>query len=231
MRYWYLGLVALALVALWVGFESRSRTDPVVIRTHDVSPALAAEVESAVNSLLVRPNEYGHEYGRARMISADLMAVSAPESLQAGIAKVIDQLESSTQAEPARIRAHVWLVSGTPAPSVQVPGEAAALAGVLEQVSAVAGAKRYEVLDYVQSAFRSGARGSVHGGDLSGQVDAIVRGERIAARVELSSRASGNRNIQTEIDFKIGETVLLAQTGQGDQDEGVRLFIVRVETF
>ncbi len=231
MRYWYLGLVALALGAFWIGLQTRSEPGPVVIRTYLVSPSSAAEVESSVNTLLLRAKEQGGTFGRARMVSANLMAVSAPETMQSGIADVIGQLEAAPERETVRIRIHIWLVAGTPAASVQFDENAVILKDTLEQASAFAGAKRYEVLDYVQSAFRSGARASVHGGDLGGEVEAIVRGERIAARLELLSRSAQNRRIETEIDFKVGETVLLAQTGNGGQDGEVRLFIVRAETF
>lgn len=207
--------------------------NPNVIVTYEVPDGTAREVESVINSLLA-PGGDGDRIGRARVLPNGLIVVSAPVAVQPGIEEFIDELRSRPAGEEQRIRLHYWLLRGTPTGAGQVAADLRDIEAPLLDLASAAGPMRFERLDYAQQVMTSGGRAGVEGGVFNGNAEAAARGPRIALDLHLNA-PSLRSHVRTQMDLKDGETVVLAQMGdgraEGAEPGAVHVYVVRAETF
>ena len=207
--------------------------NPTTIVTYEVAPGTENQIESVINSLL-GVGEDGERIGRARVLPNRMVVVSAPAAVHAGIDALVKKLVETPIEDSQRIRMHYWLVRGVPEIGAELPSSLSQIADALNDTAETAGFMRFEKLDYVQHSLRSGANASVSGGILHGRVEAATVGGRISLNLSLGAAQSGGQ-LQTEMDLKSGETIVLAQMGSREQQEtvskSVHLFVIRAEAF
>ncbi len=232
MQNWILGVLVVGLLIVTALTTCQPQpmegSDPIVLKTYAVDRDNADHVQSVLEQMLV-PGREG-KIGRAQIIGEGLVAVTAPVSFHGGIQGLVREISRESLPPPARVRMHYWLVSATASDQSRADPSLASLDGALQGVSESLGPQRFELVDYVQHAVRSGTRSTVTGSLLEGRTTVAVRGERVAADVRLRAVAEAH-GFESELDFQAGETIVLATTGRNQSQGSTLVFIVRAELF
>lgn len=210
--------------------ESHDGRDPMVLEVYPVGSGMGDQIESALDYLL-SGSVSENRIGSVQSLPNGHIAVSAPASMQPGIAALIEQVAESGPAETRQIRIHQWLIEGTAAERTSLPSNLASLEAELRDVASSAGDMVFERLDTSQHITLDGKPLEFTGKLLNSTLRARIVNKSVL--VDISTRAPMLGRVNTEFSVKSGQSLVIAQLGKReseDQDaEKLIIFIFRAE--
>jgi len=227
-------LAALVLAAT-VGSCTRSlpvspSTDEVVIQTYAVPEGIdAADLVSDLRRSLQRGEE---ALGSVSLYPGGSLAVTAPASVQAGVAGLIATIAQAAPStrEPAKmVTVHYWALIARPVSKEggQVDGTLAHVTGlqpVLHEIMAAQGSLQFDLLEQLQLV-AADSRAQARGRRM--QVEQRVvsgNGQPTMADIQIqlgSERGGIAHSVQTRVVLDPGRFVVLAQSGYKDVDRAL----------
>ncbi len=193
-------------------------TNDMVLQSYSVPDGYAGIMASALTRALFVG---GDAVGRVIETPDGQIIVVAPESVQTGVERLIDQLNDSKPPlrTPTNIRMDYWLVYGhrVEAPTTEVP--APALADTLAAVQQAEGPMSFELHAHkvLTSLDEEEARISSQGLFIEQEASWNSAGGTITAEVSID--AKGGTGMRTDIRLKPGQVVVLGEVADIDGDQ------------
>jgi hypothetical protein len=208
--------------------------ETTVLRSYDVRPEIAREVEGALMTALSPGN--GFPYGRVNLSPSGQLLVIAPPSIQKGVEQILNEVASRKPAATPSIRFEAWLVTASPGAPADSPG-LKEIEPALHAVEQSRGPARFELLEKLSTQTQSGQTSNVRGERASLSVTGSLRRDSkdqpvVAASVLLSTNASHGDaapSIKAQTEVRPGELLVLGQSGlsEGAVTDRALYYIVR----
>lgn len=226
-------LVTVVLVAAqhWHGSEATT------LRSYEVRPEIAHEVQSALTSALDSGNPSA-PYGRVTLSPSGQLLVAAPPSIQTGVEQILKDVASHKLTATPSIHYEAWLVAG----SSGTPTDAANLKEILPALHAVeqsTGATHFELLEKLSTQTQSGHDSEVQGRMAQLRVTGSLRRDDkdqplITAALRMQLFPTPGRNvfgpppdIRAQTELRPGELLVLGQSSLPDAtDQNRSLFYI-----
>lgn len=182
---------------------------PLVLRSYKAPEGQEERLTATLRELIARGDD---AQGRVVRGPNAQILVAAPESLQGGVASLLQEISSAAQAAPRTIQLRYWLVLGQPAASPAPRGPrlqelAAALDGVVE----AEGPMRFTLLEKLTLQSMDGEFARAQGRLLETEHNAAAASEGVLANIDLE--VTGGHKLQTRVALQPGQTVVLSQSG------------------
>ncbi len=214
---WFVIGLVLATAGLFAAQHWRA-PETTVLRSYDVRPEIAKEVEGALTTALSPAN--GFPYGRVNLSPTGQILVIAPPSIQEGVEQILKDVASRKPAATPSIRFEAWLVTASPGAAGDSPDlkEVEPALRALEQSK---GAARFELLEKLSTQAQSGQNSSVRGERASLSVTGSLRRDGkdqpvVAALLMLNANTSHGEaapSIKAQTELRPGELLVLGQSG------------------
>ena len=204
--------------------ESHDSQDPLVLEVYPASTGMAGQIESALAYLLAG-SARENRTGIVTVLPNGHIAVSAPASMQPGIAALIEQIAESEPEPPSQVRIRQWLVEATPAKNVMIPDNLASLEKPLTNTTALTGPLSFKRLEQVEFRVLEGRQGRINGKmlDVSAQARQIVS-DTILLRMQIRSRPTGSY-LETDMSVNSGERVVMGMVENREQEAMLMLVL------
>lgn len=210
------------------GSEATSVREPLVVDVYSVAPGMGDQIESSLGYLL-SGGENGT--GKVTTLPNGHIAVSAPESMQPGIAELVKKIAESGPVETRQVRIRQWLIEGSPAEQTTFPETLASLEAELRDLAATAGNMAFERLDTSQHIVLDGKHSNLTSKLLNSSLRARIEAGRILA--DVSTRAPRLGRVNTEFSVESGQRLVLAQVGkpdaEGEDTDKLIIFVFQAE--
>jgi hypothetical protein len=224
-----LACVALGAVLLFAAGRLREH-DPVTLQTYEVAPEIASELRSALTSAFLR--EPLMPLGRVNLLPNGRLLVTAPESLQAGVRRLIREIGAKGPGPTPAIRFETWIVAATPGALAQPSADLAEIEPALAVIRRNKGELRFSLLEKLSTVARAGHEGSeVRGASARMEVQATLRnagGDQpvVAAKLEIAVQETWGRpgsgvSLEAQTELRPGELLVVGQSS-GPQDTAGR---------
>jgi hypothetical protein len=193
MLWFAIGLAVIAVAIFLLQLQIGLRRDSVTIRSYPVAPEIAGEMRSALADALTTTSKDGAALGRVSLTADGHLLVTAPESVQRGVAKLLAEVAANKPAPTPAIHFEMWLVSavpGTASPSDNGPG-LAEIGPALADIQKSRGPLKFELTEKLALTARAGADdGEIQGAHFGMRVTPTVRRDAkgdpvIAARISV----------------------------------------------
>lgn len=221
--FWFVAgaAVAVALVTVLAQRRSTDENQPLIVRSYEVKPEIAQEMRVALESAIALGRN-NHPVGHVTLSPNGRLLVTAPESVQRGVASILEEVAHQELTPTPSINFEVWLVSAQSG----VPNADAAVAEVepaLTEIAKIKGATRFDIWEKLSTRVRAGQRSKISGMHASMMVVPSMRRSgtaepMIAAEVEIVSNprrspSAGDARIGTQVELRPGELLVLGQSG------------------
>lgn len=206
--------------------EATDRREPLVLEVYPVSRGMADQIESSLGFLLS-----GDEVGssRVRTLPNGHIAVSAPASMQPGIATLIEQISESGPVVKRQVRIRQWLIQGAPAEETTIPSNLASLEAELRDFASSAGDMAFERLDTAQHIMLDGKRSNVSSKLLNSSLRTRIEGDRVL--VDINTRAPMLGRLDTEFSAAPGQSLVMAKLekpgNEGQESDKIVIFVIQ----
>ena len=156
--------------------------------------------------------------------------VLAPESVQAGVKTLVDNLKASPVKAPGTVRIDYWVVTGTAGQSGALPAALNEVAAALKEVEHNDGPMNFTLVEKLSVSTLSNERGSVEGRDTRiDQFASVVDGD-VVADLDIARLTVGQK-LRTRVRIKPGVIAALGSAGMATHDSNATpatiYFIVR----
>lgn len=193
-------------------------TNDVVLESYSVPAGYAGLMSSALSrALFVGENAVG----RVIETPDGQLIVVAPQSVQVGVKRLIDQLVASQPPlrTPVNIKLDYWLVWGTRAETPTTEAPVPALADTLAAVQQAEGPMRFELYAHkvLTSMDDEQARISAQGLFIEQEASWDPVGAVVTAEVAID--AAGGTGMRTEVRLSPGQVVVLGEVADIDGDQ------------
>ncbi len=216
---WVVAAVLMFIAAYF--FFTRLRDDPVVLQTYSVPSEIAHEVQNALAGALWR-GETTSPLGRVTALPNGNLLVTAPESVQKGVSRIIHDITENKPGPTPTIGFEMWVVTAAPGEGSQVPDGLTEVAPALGAIQKAKGPLKFELLEKVSTAARAGGDQSrVTGAQTNMEVQASLRtaGENkqvVAAELRLGVSGFGwNSSLRAQSEMRPGELLVVGQSALG----------------
>lgn len=215
-----MSLLGLALFAL--GCVPPAETHPFppgqVLETYAVPEGYSGLMEQALTRVLF----FGDEpVGRVIQAPDGRLIVVAPESVQEGVARLVEQLNAAQPAPrtPANIRIDYWLLHGRRAEAASTEAPAPALAATMAAIQQAEGPMDFELYAHkvLTSVDDERARLSSPGLEIEQYATWDAAGKTINAEVGID--AAGGSGARTAVQVASGQVVVLAEVADLADDQ------------
>ncbi len=200
--------------------------EPPVIKVYPASESMADGIESALRVLLS-----GGEVraGAVRALPNGHIAVSAPASMQPGIAELIERIAGSGPMMKRQVRIKQWLIEGAPAEQTAIPSNLAPLEAELRDFAISAGDMAFQRLDTSQHIMLDGRPSVASSKLLNSSFQTRIEGDRIF--VAIITQAPMLRRLETEFSAASGQRQVLAQLERPERDaqEKIIVFVIQAD--
>jgi hypothetical protein len=202
-------------------------TNDMVLQSYSVPEGYAGIMASALSRSMAIGDE---KVGRVIETPDGQIIVVAPESVQAGVSKLIDQLNDSKPPlrTPTNIRMDYWLVHGTRAEAASTTYPAPVLAETLDAVQQAEGPMDFALYAHkvLTSLDEERARISSDGLFIEQEASWSAAGGAITAEVAID--AAGGTGMRTDIRLQPGQVVVLGEVADiaGDQPFDTLYYII-----
>jgi hypothetical protein len=197
------------------------RSDPLVLQNYEVPTDIAEEVRAALAGALYQ-GDIMPPLGRATLMPNGRLVVSAPASVQRGVARIIHDITENKPGPTPTIGFEVWAVAATPGGAAQASAGLAELESALEVIRKAKGPMNFELLEKLSTTARSGAQDSnIRGAVSKMQVRASLRNAEddkpvVAAKIQI--RVSVNpgdpeASLEAQTEMRPGELLVIGQSG------------------
>ncbi len=202
-------------------------TNDMILEAYTVPEGYAGLMSSA----LTRAMFVGKEaVGRVIETPDGQIIVVAPESVQQGVKRLIDQLNASRPAlrTPTNIRIDYWLIHGhrVEAPTTEVP--APILAETLAAVQQAEGPMRFELYAHKVLTSLDEEDAHISSDGLFIQQEASWSSTGGAITAEIGIEAKGGSGVNTELRLAPGQVVVLGEVADitGDQSYDTLYYVI-----
>lgn len=220
------GAMVFVLAALLLGGCHRASPDAPTLSTHQVPPARAEAIATAINQTLMQ-GDNAPWLGRAEVAAPGTLVVRAPASLQPSIAAAIAQLQGAETAAPVQLQVEAWWVTET-ADAAPLPAD---LGEVATTLGIDAGALRLR--DRVELGVATGGRPANANGEwMLVSARAYGQGETFALDLRISpsrmpdGRVGAPLQYEGEVLARPGEFIVL--TSRPNAAEGAEALVLRI---
>ncbi len=230
---WFVIGVVLATAGLFAAQHGRG-PEATVLRSYDVRPEIAKEVEGALTTALSPVN--GFPYGRVNLSPSGQLLVVAPPSIQQGVEQILKEVASRKPAATPSIRFEAWLVTASPGAPTDSPS-LTEIEPALRAVEQSKGSAHFELLEKLSTQTQAGQNSSVQGERTSLSVTGSLRRDSkdqpvIAALVVLNTHISHGGpppSIKAQTELRPGELLVLGQSSlsEGADADRALYYIVR----
>jgi hypothetical protein len=223
-----MSLLGIALLALGCATPETHPLPPgQVLETYAVPEGYAALMEQALTRALF----FGDEpVGRVIQSPDGRVIVVAPESVQEGVRRLVDQLNAAQPAPrtPANIRIDYWLLHGRHAETATTEAPASALAGTVAAIQQSEGPMAFELYAHkvLTSVDDQRAHLSSPGLEIEQYATWDAAGRTINAEVGID--AAGGSGARTAVQVASGQVVVLAEVADlaGDQPWDTLYYVI-----
>jgi hypothetical protein len=229
-------------IGVMLATQSWRGSEAVVLRSYEVKPEIAMEVSNALRTTLAGGKD-GVPYGQVTLSPSGQLLVTAPPSVQQGVAKILEDVASRKPASTPTIRFEAWLVAASPGDGIDSPN-IKELESALRAVEESRGSMRFELLEKLSTQVRSGQRSEIQGQRSTMEVATSLRRDSkdqplIAARIELhllnfapgyfNPGGGGGPGLEAETEMRPGELLVVGQSSLSDKSAPDRelYYIVR----
>jgi hypothetical protein len=191
---WFvIGLVVAG--AAFMAIRRGDTSDPYTVRSYFVAPEVAHETKTALTEAL-GASANGPGLGQVTLASDGRLLVSARESIQSQVARILADVAAKKPTPTPSIHFEVWMVSATSAgggPPKEVPA-LQEIDSVLDGIRKSKGPLRFDLVEKLALQTRAGAD------------DVEIQGARSSLRVTSTVRtdASGQPVIGAKISLRVG---------------------------
>ena len=190
------------------------------LQIYEVPQGTAGDLRTALARVLGNVNDAKEPAtGRVTVTPDGRMVVLAPEKVQAGVRAIVEQVSKRPSVPPARIDMNYWFVLAKkipPADKAELPVELAEIKPALDELVRTQGPMQFRTLEHLKNSTIAGEHGRVDNGEsVSASHDVSTTSGVVLARVSLNT---GRRNIDTTVQLKPGQLVVLGQSGWKDKD-------------
>jgi hypothetical protein len=243
---WLATGVVLAIGVMLATQGWRGSPEAAVLRSYEVKPEVAVEISNALRMALSTGKD-GAPYGQVTLSPNGQLLVTAPPSVQQGVAKILEDIATRKPPSTPTIRFEAWLVAAAPGERVDSPN-LKELEPALRAVEESKGSMRFELLEKLSTQVRSGQRSEIQGQRSTMEVNTSIRRDSkdqpvIAARIELqllpSSAGEFNSSnvftpgrgsgLEAQTEMRPGELLVVGQSSLSDKSAPDRelYYIVR----
>jgi hypothetical protein len=232
-------VLAMAVVLATQGWRG---SEAVVLSSYEVKPEIAEEISNALRATLAGGKD-GVPYGRVTLSPSGELLVTAPPSVQKGVAKILEDIASQQPTPTPTIRFEAWLVAASPGDRVDSPN-LKELEPALRAVEESRGSMRFELVEKLSTQVRSGQNSEIQGQRSTMEVNTSLRRDSkdqplIAARVELhllnfspgyfNPTGQGGPGLEAQTEMRPGELLVVGQSSLSDKSAPERelYYIVR----
>jgi hypothetical protein len=227
---WFaIGAIVVAAAIVLLQRQNGLRPESPTIRSYAVAPEIAGEMRSALAEALSTTTERG----RVSLTSDGRLLVTAPESLQSGVASILSDVAAKQPAPTPSIHFEIWLVSATPGTATKSengPG-LMELSPVFVDLRKSQGPLQFDLIEKVALQVRAGNDDSaIQGAYFGMHVAPTVRHDSkgdpvIAARInlEINPPFSGPgipRSLKALAELRPGQLLVLGQSGLPGKPNG-----------
>ena len=215
-----LAVVMFAYVTLIRPFWEASRGGTTVMRSYVVHGDHAREVQVALQSAL-RTGDGEQFLGRVTLAPNGQLIVTAPESIQRGVTKLLDDVLAVSPGPTPTIKLEAWFVRGGHVESesdARLTEIQPALAAIVE----AQGEQQFQLIEKLTLHSRAGHHGSVDGMQTKLLAEPTVRRAGkdqavISSSVELRVDRV-NAQLGVDVELTPGELLVLGQSAYADGD-------------
>jgi hypothetical protein len=226
-----MGAAALGVVAVLVWSAGCGVTDaaaeqrePVVLETYKVPQGLESDVRSMLHTVMGGSES---PVGRVTSGPGGTIVVVAPESLHAGVERLIAELAAlDAPAQPVPVELTYWFVVGRPVPDLPAghrtaPGsKLEVLAPVLEEIAQSQGPMEFRLLERLELASMGEIHATLSGTMARVQQRALVVQDNVVADLQINVVGLGG--VETRVKLKPEQFLVLGQSGYRDPSSSER---------
>jgi hypothetical protein len=250
---WFaIGAIVLAVAIFLLQLQIGLHRDSVTIRSYPVTPEIAGEMRSALYDALNNSSKDGAQLGRVTLTADGRLLVTAPESAQRDVQRILAEVAANKPEPTPAIRFDVWLVSAAlrpAAPSDSGPG-LVEVGPALADIQKVQGPMHFELIEKLALQARAGNEDSqIQGAHFGMRITPTVRHDSkgepvIAARINVEMITGGGMpsftnnyslpgslRVQTEVRpgqlLVIGQSSLPVRPGANPTPDTQEFYIVR----
>jgi len=199
----------------------------MVLEAYSVPVGYAGIMASALSRSMAIGTE---KVGRVIETPDGQLIVVAPQSVQVGVSRLIDQLNTSKPPirTPTNIRMDYWLVHGTRAAEPSTAYPAPALAETLDAVQHAEGPMHFELFAHKVLTSLDEQKARISSDGLFIEQEASWNSAGGAITAEVSIDATGGTGMRTDIRLQPGQVVVLGEVADiaGDQPFDTLYYIV-----
>lgn len=215
---WILAMF-LAIGAVVLGAK-RLQSDPVSLETYSAPPEIAGEVRSALSAALAG-NPALKPLGRVTLMPNGRLVVTAPQSIQRGVRRIIDDIIQNKPAPTPTIGFDVWVVTATPGAAVTA-ADLAEVEPALAVIRESRGPLAFALLEKLSTKARSGEEEShVRGKNAELEVGASLRkgtnnDSLVAAKLRVVVwQGKTPMHLEAHTEIRPGELLVAGQSALG----------------
>lgn len=205
----------------------------LVLRSYEVPNGGAQQLRGSLKDLFWfggDAKDASKFVGRVDVSPDGRLLVLAPESVQAGVKTLVDNLKASPVKAPGTVRIDYWVVTGTAGQSGALPAALNEVAAALKEVEHNDGPMNFTLVEKLSVSTLSNERGSVEGRDTRiDQFASVVDGD-VVADLDIARLAVGQK-LRTRVRIKPGVIAALGSAGMATHDSNATpatiYFIVR----
>jgi hypothetical protein len=215
---WFVIGVVLATGGLLAIQSWRAPPEYMTLRSYEVRPEIATEVDAALSSALAFPVSSGH----VTLSPSGQILVTATPSVQKGVEQILREVASRKPAATPSIRFEAWLVTASAGEPIGSPN-LKEVEPALRELERSRGPTRFELLEKLSTQARSGQNSDVLGEHATMAVTGSLRRDSkdqplIVALLKLSLHPSHPGPpgplpaINAETELRPGELLVLGQS-------------------
>lgn len=214
-----LAVVVFAYATLIRPFWEASRGGTPVMRSYVVHGDLADEVRAALESALLTGD--GKQFlGRVTLAPNGQLIVTAPESIQRGVTKLLDDVLQVSPGPTPSIKLEAWFVRAGMGDGPADP-RLAEIQPALAAIGEAQGASQFQLIEKLTLHSRAGHTGSVDGIQTQLRAEPTVRRsgqtQVVASTVELRVDRAG-AELGVDVELTPGELLVLGQSAFAEGD-------------
>jgi hypothetical protein len=222
-------------IGVMLATQGQRGPETAVLRSYEVKPEIAVEVSNALRTAL-GPGTTAT--GQVTLSPSGQLLVTAPPSVQQGVAKILEDIASRKPPSTPTIRFEAWLVTASAGERVDSPN-LKELEPALRAVEGTKGPMRFELLEKLSTQVRSGQRSQIKGLHSELEVNTSLRRDSkdqplIAARIQLrisygDSMPGRGSGLEAQTEMRPGELLVVGQSSLADKSAPDRelYYIVR----
>ncbi len=219
--------VGLAVVALLFWLERMRQHDPeIVLRSYEVPAEISSEVRSTLEQAFWQ-GQVLPPLGRVTMLPNGDVLVTAPEKVQEGVKRILDEVADKKPGPTPSIHFDLWVVTATTGADAPIAGDLSEIEPALTALRQSKGAVNFQLLEKLSTLARAGEESDIRGAAARMEVNASLRKDdqgqpTVAAKVEIQVMGGIATPVEIEArtEMRPGELLVIGQSAVTDPRRG-----------